>query len=419
MQTSTRVVERCLLLSTDPGDLVVDPTCGSGTTAHVAEQWGRRWITIDTSRVAIALARTRLMSARYSYYILLDSPEGQRKAAEYSGALPPQAKTEGDIRKGFVYRHVPHVTLKSITNNPDIQRGMSAQELDAALARYAESEILYDQPSLDPKIVRVCGPFTVESLSPHRVLDLDASDAPASEAVADGNYNFVKVVLDNLKAAGVQNTVKNERLLFDTLEPYPGMYVQASGTYREGETVRRAGISVGPEYGTVSADFVREASKEAANDFDLLVICGMAFDARVGGPGTCSGGLPCCGPAYIPTSAWVATCLRRPPLRTSSPSSASPTSTSVRPMATRSSSRFAGSTSSTRPQVRSAAIQLTTSPAGSSTPTTTKRASSFVMPTSSAATILTRSSAARLRLTSTKPHGPRYTAPSADHLRCH
>ena len=186
------------------------------------------------------------------------------------------------------------------------------------------------------------------------------------------------------------------------------------------ETVRRAGISVGPEYGTVSADFVREASKEAANDFDLLVICGMAFDARVGEVGTKLGRITVLRARMNPDLSMGGDLLKK---------TASANLFTARSAARRRHIRQAdgdkivvevrGSTSSTRPQVRSAAIQLTTSLAGSSINTTTKRASSFVMPTSSAATILTRSSAARLRLTSTKPHGPRYTAPSADHLRCH
>ena len=127
VQTNPKVVERCLLMTTDPGDLVLDPTCGSGTTAYVAEQWGRRWITIDTSRVALALARTRLMARQFPYYLLADSPEGVKKEAEITGQMPPDYPTEGDIRKGFVYRRVPHVTLKSIANNPDIREGMTRE----------------------------------------------------------------------------------------------------------------------------------------------------------------------------------------------------------------------------------------------------------------------------------------------------
>jgi adenine-specific DNA-methyltransferase len=140
VQTVSKIVQRCLLMTTDPGDLVLDPTCGSGTTAVVAEQWGRRWITIDTSRVALALARTRLMAAKYPYYLLADSPEGLKKEAEISEKIPPEYKTNDDIRRGFVCKRVPHVTLKSIANNPDIKEGMTREEIDAAIARHAETE---------------------------------------------------------------------------------------------------------------------------------------------------------------------------------------------------------------------------------------------------------------------------------------
>ena len=120
VQTTAKVVERCILMTTDPGDLVLDPTCGSGTTATVAEQWGRRWITIDTSRVALALARSRIMGARYPYYLLADSPKGVAKEAAITRTPPATHKTHGDIRLGFVYERVPHITLKSIANNAEI-----------------------------------------------------------------------------------------------------------------------------------------------------------------------------------------------------------------------------------------------------------------------------------------------------------
>src|SRR5712692_7826648 len=121
VQTATKVIERCVLMTSDPGDLVLDPTCGSGTTAFVAEHWGRRWITIDTSRVALALARTRLMAAKFPYYLLADSPEGAKKEAEVTGNIPPEHPTDGDIKKGFVYKRVPHITLGSIANNREIK----------------------------------------------------------------------------------------------------------------------------------------------------------------------------------------------------------------------------------------------------------------------------------------------------------
>jgi adenine-specific DNA-methyltransferase len=120
VQTNEKAIQRCILMTTDPGDLVLDPTCGSGTTAYVAEQWGRRWITIDTSRVALALVRARLMGARYPYYLLADSAEGQLKEAELRQTIPSQEPTYNRIRHGFVYERVPHITLKSIANNTEI-----------------------------------------------------------------------------------------------------------------------------------------------------------------------------------------------------------------------------------------------------------------------------------------------------------
>src|SRR5262249_14652134 len=120
VQTSTAVVQRCILMATDPGDLVIDPTCGSGTAAYIAEQWGRRWITIDTSRVALALARARIMGARYAFYLLADSEEGKLKEAEVTRSAPSSKPVRGNIRHGFVYERVPHITLKSIANDAEI-----------------------------------------------------------------------------------------------------------------------------------------------------------------------------------------------------------------------------------------------------------------------------------------------------------
>ncbi len=279
VQTSNLTVERCILMTTDPGDLVLDPTCGSGTTAYVAEQWGRRWITIDTSRVALALARTRLMAAKYPYYLMADTPEGQRKEADLTGA-PPLGSTESDIRKGFVYERLPHVTLKSIAQNPDIREGMSRAEIDAAIARHADTEILRDRPYVDSKIVRVAGPFTVESLSPHRVVADGPEDLVNPPAPIEDSGRFVETILDNLRSSGIDNRVKGERLRFDTLDPFPGRFLQAIGTYREGETDRRVAVAIGPQYGTVGPDLVREAALEAGGYFDVLVVCGFAFDAR-------------------------------------------------------------------------------------------------------------------------------------------
>jgi adenine-specific DNA-methyltransferase len=286
VQTSEKVVERCLLMTTDPGDLVLDPTCGSGTTAYVAEQWGRRWVTVDTSRVALALARTRLMSARFPYYLLADSPEGIQKESALTGRIPPEYKTESDIKKGFVYKRVPHITLKSIANNLDIKGGMTRAEIEGAIARYAETETLYDQPYEDNKRIRVTGPFTVESLSPHCVMGVD-EERPAAEIEAQkeaGVGQFETMILDNLKKAGVQNTVKNERLKFDRLDPYAGEWFHAEGELTEKDgRMRRAAVCIGPEHGTVGPELVKEAAKEAVKGvgFDLLVICGFAFDPHV------------------------------------------------------------------------------------------------------------------------------------------
>jgi adenine-specific DNA-methyltransferase len=284
VQTNTRIVERCLLMTTDPGDLVLDPTCGSGTTAYVAEQWGRRWITIDTSRVALTLARTRLMAARFPYYMLVDSPEGRQKEAQLTGVPPPPGTTERDVRKGFVYKRVPHVTLKSIANNPDIKEGMTEEQIDAAIRRHTETETLYDQPYEDKDVVRVTGPFTVESLSPHRVL-------PAGNGAAGGQgggtpadrrspSDFVSTILDNLRKAGVQNTKRDERLVFDRLDSYAGEFLQAEGTYTEGEQTRRVAVCIGPEFGTVGPELLADAAREAHRGigFDLLLVCGFAFD---------------------------------------------------------------------------------------------------------------------------------------------
>ncbi len=286
VQTGTRIVERCLLMTTDPGDLVLDPTCGSGTTAYVAEQWGRRWITCDTSRVALALARTRMMGGKYPYYLLADSPEGIKKETELTGKMPPEYKTEGDIRKGFVYKRVPHVTLKSIANNPDIKEGMTREEIDAAIARHAETETLYDQPYEDNKRVRVCGPFSVESLSPHRVISTadEDQDGTVTGQEARKQQDFATMILENLKKAGVQNTRKNERLKFDRLDPYAGAWLHAAGEYTDAEgNTRRVAISLGPEHGTVGPQQVKEAAKEAVQGvgFDTLIICGFAFDPHV------------------------------------------------------------------------------------------------------------------------------------------
>ena len=342
VQTAWRVLERCLLMTTDPSDLVLDPTCGSGTTAYVAEQWGRRWITVDTSRVALALARARIMGARYPWYLLADSPEGQRKEAEITQRAPPGAQTGGDIRQGFVYERVPHITLKSIANNAEIDviwerwqetleplrarlnaalgeaweeweiprkddddwsadataahaewweaRIARQQEIDASIAAKADHEYLYDKPYVDNARVRVAGPFTVESLAPHRMLAVDEHDelfsALADQKLGYGEAaNFTEMILENLSTAGVQQAHREDRIAFTALTPWPGHYVCAEGRYVEGGgekgATRRAGVFIGPEFGTVARPDLVAAAREAADaGFDVLIACAFSYDAH-------------------------------------------------------------------------------------------------------------------------------------------
>ncbi len=292
VQTATSAIERCLLMCTDPGDLVLDPTCGSGTTAYVAEQWGRRWITVDTSRVALALARQRLMGAKYPFYLLADSEKGKFKETELSG-IRPSGPVTNDIRHGFVYERVQHITLKSIANNPDIVEGMTRAQIEAAIKRHADSEMLYDRPYEDRGVVRVSGPFTVESLSPHRSLAFAGGpDETVHESMSEQHGaeqpdapNFEQSILENLAKAGVQNGRKKERIEFESVEPYAGQFIQAVGVQRgsgdSGTEGIRVGIAIGPQYGTVSQRFARDAVQEAihAGDIQLLCVLGFSFDA--------------------------------------------------------------------------------------------------------------------------------------------
>jgi len=400
VQTSAKVIERCLLMSTDPGDLVLDPTCGSGTTAYVAEQWGRRWITIDTSRVALALARARLMGARYPSYLLADSREGQLKEAEVTRSPPSKQPVHGDIRHGFVYERVPHITLKSIANNAEIDviwekwqatleplraqlnaalqqnwqeweiprefpslrvpplggemqadkagpgvvnaldkqgttpaeagtlhqvpaeagtlyqappkggtlsetgtlseggtlrqlhadwwqaRIARQQEIDKSIAAKAEFETLYDKPYDNKKCVRVAGPFTVESLSPHRMLGVDENDELIDtlnddRAAYAASRSFPQMILENLKTAGVQQAHKDDRITFTALTPWPGDLVCAEGRYQEGDAEKRAGIFIGAEFGTVQRADLVEAARECGDaGFDVLIACAFNYEAR-------------------------------------------------------------------------------------------------------------------------------------------
>ena len=282
-----------MLMTTDPGDLVLDPTCGSGTTAYVAEQWGRRWITIDTSRVALALARQRLMGARFPYYLLADSAEGRAKEQSADGdAAAAGARPTDDIRHGFVYERVQHITLKSIANNPDIKEGMSREEIDAAIKRHADFELLYDKPYEDTKKVRVAGPFTVESLSPHRSLAFAGSASTSRVAETRGRRGrrraeFEQTILDNLRRPASRTAARHERLDVrrrSSRTPARTSRPSASATDAPTATRRRgSAIAIGPQYGTVGPPFVKDAAREAikADDLDLLCVLGFAFDPQV------------------------------------------------------------------------------------------------------------------------------------------
>jgi len=330
-------------MATSPGDLVLDPTCGSGTSAYVAEQWGRRWITIDTSRVALALARARIMGARYPFYLLADSREGQIKEGEVSRRAPSNAPTRGNISHGFVYERVPHIALKSIANNAEIDviwdkwqadlellrevlnkelktqwqeweiprdadkkwsvkasqthaawwqaRIARQKEMDASIAAKAEYEYLYDKPYDDKKKVRVAGPFTVESLSPHRVLGVDENDelidpndpnAAQQRAKYKEERDFVQIILENLKTAGVQQAHKEDKINFTSLTPWPGeALICAEGRYEESGSEKRAAVFIGPEFGTVSRPDLVAAAREAGDSgFDVLIACAFNYDAH-------------------------------------------------------------------------------------------------------------------------------------------
>ncbi|MFE6081090.1 site-specific DNA-methyltransferase [Streptomyces virginiae] len=286
VQTNSRIIERCMLMTTDPGDLVLDPTCGSGTTAHAAEHWGRRWITVDTSRVAIALARHRIMGAKYPAYLLADSPEGKAQESKASQQPLDRTASRQDIRRGFVYERVPHITLKSIANNPDIKEGMTREQIDKAIQKHAEFETLYDRPYENKKAIRVAGPFTVESLSPHRSVSFD-EELPASERAAEmmpSGASYAETILEHVKKAGVQNGYRNERLEFESIEPVSGRLLTAVGVRKDAEegTPARVGIALGPEYGTVDSAFIKHAAREGIKlgNIDLLLILGFAFDAN-------------------------------------------------------------------------------------------------------------------------------------------
>ncbi|MHB9110132.1 MAG: site-specific DNA-methyltransferase [Armatimonadota bacterium] len=245
VQTNRRVIERCILMTTDPGDIVLDPTCGSGTTAYIAEQWGRRWITIDTSRIALNITKIRLITSTFPYYRLHDN-QGQ------------------DIRQGFIYKIVPHIKLEDIANaEPPIQ------------------ETLYDQPEIDHKRLRVSGPFTVETLqnfepaSPS-LLDKDMPDVEELE-------QFEEHVFEYLRSAGVRNGFRNECAVFTRLDRLNHAFLHVEGFYQSATGEKKAYLHIGPKFGTVSRQAVNEAIRECRlrGDADWLIILGFSFESDI------------------------------------------------------------------------------------------------------------------------------------------
>ena len=245
VQSNKKAVQRCILMATDPGDLVLDPTCGSGTTAFVAEQWGRRWITIDTSRIALNVAKKRLVSALYPYYETFDESD-----------VP-------NMHLGFKYKTIPHITLKSIAN------GIPAEE-----------EKLYDQPFENKKLIRVTGPFTVEAL---QSLNVSSPETLAKEGEGDEEYRqFVDRIFNNLKSNGIRNGRKEQHIVFHSTEHVDEPYLNARGWYKDdkGNEVC-VYFMIGPKFGTVSKLAVNEAVKAFRRHLDeasWLVILGFSFE---------------------------------------------------------------------------------------------------------------------------------------------
>ena len=283
VQTAQTAVERCLLMTTDPGDLVLDPTCGSGTTAYVAEQWGRRWITTDTSRIALNIAKARLMTATFPYYLLYDSEEGRRHAGVAqasspagSGGVPAasagnapatrsrdgRATGECDLRQGFIYKKVPHVTLGSIANNEP-----------------PAEETLYDQPQEDKKRLRVAGPFTVETLQSYEPISPEELARQREQDAELGN--FENLIFEHLKTAGVKTGDKKENAVFVRLDRLSSSALHAEGWYGTPSGEKKAYLHIGPKFGTVSKQAVTEAIKACRDkrDADWLLILGFAFES--------------------------------------------------------------------------------------------------------------------------------------------
>ncbi len=251
VQTSLPVIQRCILMTTDPGDLVLDPTCGSGTTAYVAEQWGRRWITTDTSRVALNIAKTRLMTATFPWYTLHDEKAGLQREV-------------WDVRHGFDYKKVQRITLGSLANDEP-----------------PEEVTLFDNPAVDKKKLRISGPFTVETLQSFDPLAPDALNEASLDV--ERLEAFQNRVFEHLKSAGVKNGARNENAVFVRIDPLSDSYLHAEGYFEASEGEQKAYIHLGPQFAPVSKQAVNGAIRECRQrgDAQWLLILGFAFESDV------------------------------------------------------------------------------------------------------------------------------------------
>ena len=258
VQTSLEVVKRCILMTTDPGDLVLDPTCGSGTTGFVCEQWGRRWITIDTSRIAINIAKQRLTTAVFPYYKLYSEANSSVEGGKLSH--------QNDIRQGFVYKTVPHITLKSLANDEP-----------------PATETLYDQPEIDKTLLRVSGAFTVETLQSYEPISPEELDVEVRTNEQEGA--FEEVIKQHLLSAGIKNGRKDEMVIFRSVELLASEALHAEGFYLTTKGEEKAYFHIGPKFGTVSKNLVNDAVKECRQrgDANWLVILGFSFDSDIEG----------------------------------------------------------------------------------------------------------------------------------------
>ena len=269
VQTTDKALKRCILMSTDPGDLIVDPTCGSGTTAFVAEKWGRRWITIDTSRIAVNIAKSRLMTATYPYFYLRSEVNIERAKNRQGGInknvnYKVVSERKQNIKEGFVYSEVPNITLKQLAHDEE-----------------PETEILYDQPFEDKKRMRVSGPFTVETLQNLNPVHPDDIEKEARED--EDAQQFEEMVFQHLTSAGIKTGIKEEQAVFTQVDRLINPSLHAEGYYESGEGERKAYFHIGPKFGTVSNQAVNEAIKEcrAKGDADWLVILGFSFESEI------------------------------------------------------------------------------------------------------------------------------------------